>query len=663
VSRRLLATALSLLAVGSFAAEGAAANPPAPIGLQVEDGEGWHPTNLFNLEWTIPEPEGSALAAVRYRFRDSTGTFVGSEVRIEGVVSRLNGLRAPGLSGAYTIEVWFEDSGGEEGPPATAWLRYDNATPADASVRPVEGWIGRNSFPFTIRIEPPEGAPPISGLRGYAVSVDDVPLGEPCAGSIVCTDSETNHPGGAGDLLHTIPELPEGTHHVHVLAVSGSRRRSRYAAHTPLLVDKTYPTTTISGVPPGWTNRAVVLTVTATDTGSGMTDGAPGDPPFTAIRVGERVPVLTPGDRAQAILAESGEHRIAHYARDAAGNVADGGTTNGRPNPSPATALVRIDRDPPSVHFRSWQDPDDPELIEARVADALAGPSRSRGSIQIRRAGSNEPYQALPTEVDGGRLLARWNSAAYARGEYELRAVAHDAAGNSTITSRRSDGGAMLLPSPLTSPTILRAGLRWREPGRRVFAAGRRVRFGGRLTSASGTPLEGARVQVVERFAEGSHTEDRVSSARTREDGTFTVRLKAGPSREVAARFPGTGSLARSAAPPVRVGVRAEVRLRVSAATATIGGRPVVFRGRVVASRGEVPKEGKSVSLQFRLPGLGWADFRTLRTDRLGRFRYAYRFADDDSRGVRFQFRAHSPAQANWPYEPGSSRPVGVRGK
>jgi len=87
-----------------------------------------------------------------------------------------------------------------------------------------------------------------------------------------------------------------------------------------------------------------------------------------------------------------------------------------------------------------------------------------------------------------------------------------------------------------------------------------------------------------------------------------------------------------------------------------------VFRGRVAAAPGTIPTEGKSVQLQFRLPGLPWAEFRTVQTDRAGRFRYAYRFSDDDSRGARFQFRAFVPAEDNWPYEPGGSRPVIVRG-
>jgi hypothetical protein len=102
--------------------------------------------------------------------------------------------------------------------------------------------------------------------------------------------------------------------------------------------------------------------------------------------------------------------------------------------------------------------------------------------------------------------------------------------------------------------------------------------------------------------------------------------------------------------------------MRASAGVAEVGGRPLVFRGAVDCPPAEVPDGGISVQLQFRAPGLGWSEFRTVRTNRRGRFRYPYRFSDDDSRGVRFRFRAFVPTQSDWPYEPGGSRPVAVRG-
>ena len=108
--------------------------------------------------------------------------------------------------------------------------------------------------------------------------------------------------------------------------------------------------------------------------------------------------------------------------------------------------------------------------------------------------------------------------------------------------------------------------------------------------------------------------------------------------------------------------MRAGISLRASSPIAVVGGRPIVFRGTVAASPGELPPGGATVQLQFRAAGLPWSEFRTVQTNGRGRFRYAYRFSDDDSRGVRFRFRAFVPAQRDWPYEPGASRPVAVRG-
>ncbi len=141
------------------------------------------------------------------------------------------------------------------------------------------------------------------------------------------------------------------------------------------------------------------------------------------------------------------------------------------------------------------------------------------------------------------------------------------------------------------------------------------------------------------------------------------MRTEPGPSRTIAIGFDGSPTLARSAAHSLQLGVLGRVRLRASAGVATVGGAPLIFRGQLIAAPGEIPAGGRSIELQFRLPGLPWAEFRTVQTDGRGRFRYAYRFSDDDSRGARFQFRAYAPAQEGWPYEPGGSRPILVRGR
>ncbi|HWA54186.1 MAG TPA: hypothetical protein VG816_08445, partial [Solirubrobacterales bacterium] len=316
-----------------------------------------------------------------------------------------------------------------------------------------------------------------------------------------------------------------------------------------------------------------------------------------------------------------------------------------------------IDREPPRLAFAVGQDPSDPERLEARAEDSASGLDPGRGSIEVRGAGTGHRYEPLPTEVTGGALRARWDSSAYPAGEYEFRATAYDRAGNSAGSSARADGTAMRLTGPLKLPVKLIA-----RGGRRTVRYGRGVWFGGHLLTARRTPLADAAVRVVESFGEGAAPAQRVTIVRSEGDGGFGLRLLPGPNRQVSAQVLATATHRGASSRPFEISVHSHVALRVSSRLARVGGKPIVLRGRVGHTGSSLPADGKVVQLQFRLPGLPWQEFRTVRSDASGRFRYAYRFSDDDSRGVRFQFRAYAPAQAGWPFEPAGSLPVSVLG-
>ena len=544
--------------------------------------------------------------------------------------------------------------------PSAGAFDGEEARPGPAAPVPRHRWIGRPEQPFTARIEPAAWAPKGSGIAGYAVSVDRDPAGQPCASALFCTDDETDLTEGPEDDTLDVGELPEGLSYLHSVAVSEAGVHSAKVETVPLWVDSSDPVTRLSGVPADWVARPVTLRAEAGDSASGMADEGP-DGPFTAIAVDGAPPNLSSGSSASATVIASGVHSVAYYARDAAGNADDGAVVNGRPDPPPETAIVRIDREPPRVAFLPSTHPDEPELIEARVADPLSGPDASRGWIGVRAAGSGVSFEPLPTTADGDRLRARWNSDDYPPGEYEFAAMGRDRAGNAALGTRRASGAPMTLPSPLKSETVLKAGLAGvpAAPAGSV-AFGRGVVYRGRLTLASGTPLGGAPVRVVERFATGAAAPPRMSAAETAADGSFALRLAPGPSRTVQASYAGSDARARAAAAPEILRVRTGVRLRASARVATVGGRPVVFSGGI---GGGVPAGGLPVELQFHLPGVPWTEFRTVQSDDRGRFRYPYRFSDDDSRGVRFLFRAEVEAAAGWPYEAGSSAPVSVRGR
>jgi hypothetical protein len=348
---------------------------------------------------------------------------------------------------------------------------------------------------------------------------------------------------------------------------------------------------------------------------------------------------------------------------------------------------VRIDETEPVVRFLAG-DPTDPERIEASVADPLSGPDPDRGSIALRRVGSPGRFQPLPTDTRRGRLATRWSSDDFPPGPYEFRATGFDAAGNSTATTVGEHGSAFVLQNPVKRETRLAFGFgsgrlvfqrcsradgsrrchrtvvrsfARRPPGRTIPCCHLAV-VGGRLVDADGKPLGGQTVEVVETFAAGTRGEGRRTALTTDADGRFSIGLVAGPSREITAEFPGTARLTRATGRQIRLRVRAAVHLRVSSAHVQVGGRPVVFRGRIAHPDAPIPATGLPVQLEFRLPGMPWTEFRTVQSNGFGRFRYPYSFSDDDSAGVRFLFRAFVPATGDWPFAPATSRPIAVTG-
>ena len=595
---------------------------------------------------------------------------------LPGWMNVLEHIQVP-APGAYLAGVRLV-AAGEPGPWAGVWLLFDDARPAPVQPRAPTRWVAGGE-PAMLQLEHPAEPLPTSGIRGYAVSVESLEGPAPCAGADRCSLAETDLQGGIGADVLSLGALPEGLHVVHAVAVSGAGMRSPEVGTTVVRVDASRPTLSLEGVPRGWVNGPQRLSARSADQLSGMVAAGPSGP-VTTIGIDGAAPRVEPGDFAAAVVSGEGRHEIVAYARDAAGNVSE--QASGR-------ALVEIDETAPTVAFASVQDPGEPERIEATVADSLAGADVTRGSIGVRRAGSRQRFEALPTTGSGRRLVAHWDSDAYPTGAYEFRATGFDAAGNSASSERRVNGSQMVLINPVKTPANLVAGFGGkrlliqdcvrtehqrrcrqrviesfaRRPTTRAVPYGRSIPYSGRVALASGAPLGGISVEVVESFTAGSTIAKRTTTVRTGVDGTFATRLGPGPSRLVEAVFPGNRTLTRATGGAVALEVLSGLRLRTSTAAAPIGGVPVVFSGRLLAADASIPTSGRPIELQFRFTGSEWSEFRTVRADRHGRFHYAYRFSDDDSRGIRFQFRAYAPAEDDWPYAPATSRPVFVTGR
>lgn len=655
--RRVLGNllALALALVGLLSADLAAAEPTPqlrPLNLRVLSGEdGWHADNDFRLDWDRPPlSAGAAITAVHLRIYDAAGA-VALANTLPWDTAQLENLHLPFPfgRGIYRADVWLE-SDALTGTPATAALRFDDARPRLARPLAPAGWVA-GSVAAVVRIEHPSGPLPISGIRGYAVSVDRGGGSAPCAGPDRCKLAETDLRGGIGADTISLGVLPEGTHVVRAVAVSGAGLRSPESTSALVHVDATPPVVTLDGVPRGWAAGPVRVTARATDPLSGMAASGPNGP-FTAIALDGGLPRTEPGPAAGALVVGEGSHSVASYARDAAGNLGE---------EAPAQATVRIDESPPRIAFANSQATADPERVEATVGDALSGPDPGRGTIAVRPSGSRRPFTPLPTTVAGTHLLARWDSDSYPAGSYEFRASAYDSAGNQGSSDRRADGARMVLANPLKTPTTIAAGFRKGETATRPY--GRGIFYAGRLKVAGGSPPGRQRVEIVETFAAGADPGRRTTTVETAADGSFRAHLPPGPSRRLAVFFAGSRTLGRAGGGEASLRVLSSVRMHASSASARIGGAPVVFSGRISGLSAPIPPSGRPVQLQFRLAGGTWSEFRTVQTDPRGRFRYPYSFSDDDSRGVRFQFRAFAPAQDGWPYEPAGSRPVLVTGR
>ena len=280
-------------------------------------------------------------------------------------------------------------------------------------------------------------------------------------------------------------------------------------------------------------------------------------------------------------------------------------------------------------------------------------------------------YQVPCKTSLGGRTYSL-NTAALSNGQHHIQVIIEDAAGNQSEVLNRTvavenpgagslgalpgPGSSLLLAgAPNGSNATAYAELRLGVPGRisRSFAR-RALRIPGRLVNASGQPIAGATLDVIQRVA-GRGRSERIARARTAANGSFVASVPAGPSRliELAYRA-STGESRYAAVAKVQESVHAGIQLDVTPAQTGAEGT-ITLSGKV---DGPIPQQGTIVDLLVHYRGR-WEPFRTPRTNSLGRFRVAYQFEG----GVgRFPFRAEVPGgQAGFPFGSGDSRVVNVR--
>jgi hypothetical protein len=194
---------------------------------------------------------------------------------------------------------------------------------------------------------------------------------------------------------------------------------------------------------------------------------------------------------------------------------------------------------------------------------------------------------------------------------------------------------------------------------RQLVGHGRATTIHGWLGTATGTALADQTVDVLTAPDNGRGAYRLAAVATTRADGSWSARLRPGPSRLVTASFAGGPNTEGSLASPVHVVVPAKVELlRVSPRSVPWGGT-VTLVGQLKG--GYLPSGGALVRLRI---GLGGA-FTTYGVHEhvagSGRFTTTYTFGAGQASVHRsYWFQIASLPMGNYPYAPASSQRVTV---
>lgn len=265
-------------------------------------------------------------------------------------------------------------------------------------------------------------------------------------------------------------------------------------------------------------------------------------------------------------------------------------------------------------------------------------------------------FTACPPSQDGSVPV---DTRGVANGRHRLTLRAWDAAGNSGQLHGDTAVAVANEPVPVPpAPVDLSAyelSARFASTSRpRVSVPyGRRVWIRGRLTRSSQPVAAGSVVEVLEKRDHRGAREVPRARVKTRADGSFSARLvTTRPSRTVRLAYRPTGG-GRVVSPALSLRVRARSRVRAS-----LRGSVLRFGGRVLSA--PIPRRGKRIVMEGRSPGSAWTPFKTIRTDRRGRFSGTYRLRVRRP-GVRLKVRSVVPSERGYGYLASRSRAVTLR--
>jgi hypothetical protein len=297
------------------------------------------------------------------------------------------------------------------------------------------------------------------------------------------------------------------------------------------------------------------------------------------------------------------------------------------------------------------------ERFEVIVDGVVAGAE----AMKSRHPACRTPYVDLVPCPRAASASFVFDTTRLPNGPHDVQIAAVDAAGNRTLAPPvpvRVANGATPNGAGASRAARLVAGFarRPRDRARVDFGSTRPIR--GRLTDAQGSPIAGARLDVMATQRRPGARPEQEGVVTTRADGRFRYRPHRGPSRRLEFAYrafsldPEPTAVA-GATLNVRSGVRLVVRPRRTTSRGTIR-----FRGRLLGGPG---RDGVQVTLyavgrkaRSRVP------VAVLETDASGRFRFRYQFLRTFA-PFTYRFVARVERQRGYPYAPGSSPIATVR--
>ena len=340
----------------------------------------------------------SGIATVAFAIKPSAGS-VWTSLGTDSTSPYQAALGTTSFSdGLYDLRAVATDNVGKTATSILTGRRIDNTAPAVSLANP--GSVLHGTVPLA--------ASASDGGSGIAtVTFEVAPAG---SGSWTPVGVATAAPYSVN--LDT-SALADGAYDLRAVARdrAGNQTASTLAGR---LVDNTAPVTS-DDAPSGWSNQAVTVSLSATDSGSGVAwtqfslDGG-------AFQAGTQVVVAAPVDGSN-----DGIHVIAYRSADLAGNVE-----------VDRTATVRIDTTSPLV---SLADPGGllrgGVTLDATASDAASGVTSV--AFEVSAAGGNN-WQAIGADGTApyGTLF---DTSSVDDGAYDLRAIATDLAGNQAVSA------------------------------------------------------------------------------------------------------------------------------------------------------------------------------------------------------------------------------------